>query len=180
MVASPGLRYGKQMKPPIRLAVLTISDRCSAGEREDRSGPALIDAVLQACDAQCVATGLVPDEADRITASLRKWIDSEQPPDLILTTGGTGLSPRDVTPEATLPVIERRHDGLLELARMRCYSITPMTYLSRGVAGTAGRCLIINLPGSPRGACEMIEAMIDVLPHAIQTLRGTITDEHPV
>lgn len=159
------------MSDPIRFAVLTVSDRGAAGEREDRSGPALVDRFTEVCHAECIEAAIVSDEADAIAGQLRAWVSGLKP-DLILTTGGTGLSPRDVTPEATLPLIERRHDALLELARRRCYDITPMTYLSRGVAGTAGRSLIINLPGSPRGAVEMLDAMLDILPHAIQTLRG--------
>ena len=164
------------MSEPIRYAVLTVSDRSARGERKDLSGPALIKHFEKVCICECVDTALVPDEQQQITDQLRAWLGGDRPPDLVLTTGGTGLSPRDVTPEATLPVIERRHDALLELARRRCYDITPLTYLSRGVAGTAVRTLIINLPGSPRGAVEVLDAMLDVLPHAIATLRGK--DEH--
>ncbi len=160
------------MSPPIRFSVLTISDRCARGEAEDRSGPMLVRVLNESLDAGCVCTALVPDETDQIQAQLRDWVNQPDAPDLIVTTGGTGLSPRDVTPEATAKVIERRHDALLELARVRCYAITPLASLSRGIAGTAGRTLIINLPGSPRGATETLEAMMDVLPHAIQTLRG--------
>ena len=160
------------MNSPIRFCVLTISDRCASGVADDKSGPALVQAITEQRDATCVDTAIVPDEPELIIAALRAWVDQPKPPDLLLTTGGTGLSPRDVTPEATAQVINRRHDALLELARTRCYSKTPLTYLSRGIAGTAKQCLIINLPGSPRGAVEMIEALADILPHAIQTLRG--------
>ena len=160
------------MNSPITVCILTISDRCAAAQAEDGSGPALVEAIGNEIGATCVDTALVPDEPEQIIAQLRAWVDQNEPPDLILTTGGTGLSPRDVTPEATAQVIERRHDALLDLARRRCYEITPLTYLSRGVAGLAGKSLIINLPGSPRGACEMLSAMADVLPHAVQTLRG--------
>lgn len=159
------------MSDPIRFAVLTVSDRSARGDREDASGPAIAELFLRVCVAECVATAVVPDEAGQITAQLRAWIDAPAP-DLILTTGGTGLSPRDITPEATLPLIERRHDGLLELARSRCLKHTPLTYLSRGVAGACGRCLIINLPGSPKGATQMLDALLDVLPHAVQVLRS--------
>lgn len=167
------------MTRPIRYSVLTVSDRCHAGEREDLGGPAVIAAVRDLLSAELIHRAVVPDEAVSITECLNGWVASRDQSDLILTTGGTGLSSRDVTPEATTGVLERRHDGLLELARRRCYEITPMTYLSRGVAGTAGRSLIINLPGSPRGAVEMIDAMADVLPHAIHTLRDEVRDDHP-
>lgn len=167
------------MTAPLRFAVLTISDRCSSGQREDRGGPAVVDTMQSLPNTQCVATAIVPDESDPIIKQLQAWLTGKHPPDLILTTGGTGLSPRDITPEATQQVLERRHDGLLELARMRCYRITPLTYLSRGVAGTAGRCLIINLPGSPAGAVEMLQALLDVLPHAIHTLRDQATHDPP-
>ena len=131
------------------------------------------------CSAELCDTAIVPDELPQIAENLRAWVDAEDSPDLILTTGGTGLATRDVTPEATLQLLERRHDGILELARRRCYDITPLTYLSRGVSGTAGQTLIINLPGSPRGAKEMIEAIADILPHAIETLRDEVGDNHP-
>ena len=167
------------MSQPIRFSVLTVSDRCSKGEQEDLGGPAVIDTMARIFIAEPCETETVPDEQTLITEALRGWLSQPDAPDLILTTGGTGLASRDVTPEATLPVIERRHDGLLELARRRCYDITPMTYLSRGVAGATGHTLIINLPGSPRGVVQMIEAIADVLPHAIQTLRGSVKDNHP-
>ena len=163
----------------LRVAVLTVSDRCAAGEREDASGPAVCAAAAtvfgDAVTAEVVATRIVPDEEHVIAEALRMWV-VDVAPDLVLTTGGTGLAPRDVTPEATAQVLERRHDALLELARRRCYEITPKTYLSRGVAGTAGRTLIVNLPGSPKGAVEMLRGMADVLPHAVDTLRGDVRD----
>lgn len=160
----------------IRAAVLTVSDRCSRGEASDASGPALCTRLREVLQAEVVAAQCVPDEEEVIAEALRDWALGALTPDLILTTGGTGLAPRDVTPEATLRVLERRHEGLLELARRRCFEITPKTYLSRGEAGTLGRCLIINLPGSPRGACEMFDALSDILPHAIDTLRGNVKD----
>ena len=166
------------MTPPIRFSVMTMSDRCSNGEAEDLSGPALVRLLTESVAGECVCTALVPDEADRIEALLREWVGRADAPDLIVTTGGTGLSPRDVTPEATANVIERRHDALLELARARCYAITPLACLSRGIAGTAGRTLIINLPGSPRGATETLEAILEVLPHAIETLRGKVMSKN--
>ena len=142
------------MTPTIRFSVLTVSDRCAAGERQDLGGPAVISAMTDRFDAQCVRSKIVPDDPPLITETLRSWIDHAEHEDIIWTTGGTGLAPRDVTPEATAPVLERRYDAILELARRRCYDITPMTYLSRGIAGCAGQTLIINLPGSPRGAVQ--------------------------
>jgi molybdenum cofactor synthesis domain-containing protein len=165
------------MSGPIRAAVLTVSDRCSRGEATDTSGPSLAAIAKERLGAQIVLDACVPDEADRIEAVLRDWSRPERSIDLVLSTGGTGLAPRDVTPEAALRVIERRHDGLMELARSRCAAITPRAYLSRGVAGTAGRTLIITLPGSPRGATENFEALLDILPHAIETLRGEVQDD---
>ena len=170
------------LSPPIRAAVLTVSDRCSRGEREDRSGPALAAMVRERLGGEVVATRCVPDDADLIAAALAEWSRADlcapdaRPIDLILSTGGTGLAPRDVTPEAAKRVIEREHAGLMELARVRCYAKTPKTYLSRGVAGVAGRTLILTLPGSPRGATENLEALLDILPHAIETLRGDVKD----
>ncbi|MEX0652697.1 MAG: MogA/MoaB family molybdenum cofactor biosynthesis protein [Phycisphaeraceae bacterium] len=163
--------------PPIRVAVLTVSDRCSRGETVDTSGPALAAMARTRLAAEVVATACVPDAVDAIAAQLRTWTNDAPRPDLLLTTGGTGLAPRDVTPEATVAVLERRHEGLLELARRRCYEKTPRTYLSRGEAGTLGQTLILNLPGSERGATEMLEALLDILPHAIETLRGDVKDD---
>lgn len=160
------------LNPPMRVAVLTISDRCSEGTAEDTSGPALVALVQERLHAEVVATGLVPDDRDTIVEQLRTWALYTPKPDLLLTTGGTGLGPRDITPEATLAVLERRHSSLMELARMRCYAITPLTYASRAEAGTLGQTLIVNLPGSRKGAVETCEALVDVLPHCIKTLRG--------
>ena len=156
----------------MKIAVLTVSDRCSRGEMMDTAGPALAQLAAERLTGTIVAAALVSDERDQIIERLRGWSEQADAPDLILTTGGTGLSPRDITPEATAAVLDRRHPGLLELARLRCFSKTPRTFLSRGEAGTIGRSLVINLPGSPRGAIEMLEAMLDVLPHAVQMLRG--------
>lgn len=159
----------------ITLAVLTISDRCSRGEATDTSGPALAEAAASRLGAQVVASACVPDEIEQIVNQLRAWAIDHPRPELILTTGGTGLTPRDVTPEATLQVLERRHAGLLELARLRCLEKAPRAFLSRGEAGTIATTLIINLPGSPHAAVEFFEALVDVLPHAIRMLRGEDT-----
>lgn len=162
---------------PIRAAVLTVSDRCSRGETIDTSGPALCDVLRSRLGAEIVATRCVPDEPDQIAATFTEWSAREQGIDLVLSTGGTGLSPRDLTPEAARRVLEREHSGLMELARLRCLQITPRTFLSRGLAGTIGRTLIMTLPGSTRGAVENLEALLDILPHAIETLRGDVRDD---
>jgi molybdenum cofactor synthesis domain-containing protein len=169
---------------PITVAILTVSDRSSRGERVDSSGPALERVCREKLGATILAMGLVPDERDQIKAELTRWAragvgmedGSRKAPDLILTTGGTGLAPRDVTPEATAAVLERRHPALLELVRLRCLAITPKTFLSRGESGTIGQSLVINLPGSPKGAVECLSALLDILPHAIETLRGDVKD----
>jgi molybdopterin adenylyltransferase len=159
------------MGRPFSIAILTVSDRCSRGEMPDTSGPALAELVAHELGA-VAATACAPDEIDAIRDQLKAWSSRAPAIDLILTTGGTGLAPRDVTPEATSSVLERRHPGLLELARLRCYPGTPRAFLSRGEAGTRGRTLIINLPGSRRGSTECLQALLDVLPHALEALRG--------
>lgn len=161
----------------IRAAILTVSDRCARGETVDTAGPALAAMCRQSLDAEVVATACVPDERSLITRTLRDWAINAPRPDLVLSTGGTGLAPRDVTPEATLDALERRHSSLMELIRLRCYEKTPRSFLSRGEAGTIGRTLVINLPGSQRGAVECLQALLDVLPHAIDTLRGDVQDD---
>ena len=163
------------MSEQITAGVLTISDRCTRGEAEDTSGPALVELVEQKLGAKVITAGCVPDEPGIIREALTDWAQNFRP-DLILTTGGTGLSPRDVTPEATKHILEREHPGLIQLMQLRCYQKTPMTFLSRGVAGTCGKSLIINLPGSRKGAVECLEALLDVLPHAVSTLRGDVKD----
>jgi len=162
---------------PIRVAVLTLSDRCARGETEDTSGPALCALARQRMGAEIVATACMPDDHAQIVAQLRCWALEDPRPDLVLTTGGTGLAPRDVTPEATAEVLQRRHPALIELARLRCSSQTVRTFLSRGEAGTLGQSLLINLPGSQRGATECFLALVDILPHAIETLRGEVRDD---
>lgn len=162
---------------PIRAAVLTASDRCSRGQAEDRSGPALREMLIERLGAQIVDHACEPDEVERLARVFREWCEPQRRIDLVVSTGGTGLAPRDVTPEAARAVFEREHAGLMELARLRCFAKTPKTYLSRGVAGTRNRTLIITLPGSPRGATENLEALLDVLPHAIETLRGEVIDD---
>jgi len=161
----------------IRVCILTVSDRCSRGETVDTAAPALAAMCREHLEAQVVAAACVPDERSRITAALRAWALTAPQPDLILTTGGTGLAPRDVTPEATLDALDRRHGGLMELMRLRCFEKTPRAFLSRGEAGTIRETLVINLPGSQRGATECLSALLDLLPHAIDTLRGDVQDD---
>lgn len=165
------------MTAPIRTVVLTVSDRCSRGEAIDTSGPGLVAFAVEKLAAQIVHTACLPDEVSELGPFFQQWSRLEKGVDLILSTGGTGLAPRDVTPEALRGVLHREHAGLMELARLRCYQKTPRTYLSRGIAGTINRTLIITLPGSPRGSIEMIEALADILPHAIETLRGEVQDD---
>lgn len=160
----------------MNVAILTISDRCSSGLTVDTSGPALASLAIEHLQATIVASACVPDEVPIIAEQLRAWACDAPLPDLILTTGGTGLSPRDVTPEATASVLERRHPQLLELARLRCLPASPRAYLSRGEAGTLRRTLIVNLPGSQRGASEFLMALRDLLPHAINILKDSDTE----
>ena len=165
------------MSGPIRVAVLTVSDRCSRGQAEDTSGPSLCRIARERLGAEIIATACLPDEPAQLEAQFRAWSRPEAGIDLILSTGGTGLAPRDRTPEAAGRVIDRPHPALMELARIRCMPGTARTFLSRGVAGAAGNTLIITLPGSPRGATENLEALLDILPHAIETLRGEVQDD---
>ena len=158
----------------MRAAILTLSDKGSRGEREDESGPALV-AWLAERGVMTVITGMIADEFDQIVATLSQWADSDRA-DLILTTGGTGLSPRDCTPEATAHVVDRLIPGLGELMRLRSMEKTPMASLSRAVAGIRNRSLIINLPGSPRGALENLEAVWPTLAHATEKIRGDQSD----
>jgi molybdopterin adenylyltransferase len=158
----------------MKAAILTVSDKGYRGEREDRSGPAL-SAWLSGRGVQVVWTRIVPDEAANIAAQLIEWADSEIC-DLILTTGGTGVSPSDVTPEATRRVLEREIPGLGEAMRSTSITKTPFAMLSRAVAGVRGRALVVNLPGSPAGAIENLEAIWAAVPHAVKKIQGDTED----
>ena len=160
---------------PLRVAILTVSDRASQGPYDDQSGPALDEAIRRALNAEVVAYEIVPDEREQIAAQLRGWADDRQV-DLILTTGGTGFAPRDVTPEATTDVVERPAPGLAEAMRAASLQVTPYAVLSRATAGIRGRTLIINFPGSPRAAVENLRAIVSVLPHAVALIQNDTSE----
>jgi molybdenum cofactor synthesis domain-containing protein len=159
---------------PIRAGVVTVSDKGYAGEREDVSGPLLVG-LLDEIGIVVVHKTVIPDEQDQIEALLIAWID-EEALDLIVTTGGTGATPRDVTPEATLAVVEREMPGLAEVIRWEGYRKTPRAVLSRGVAGLRGCSLIVNLPGSPKAVRDGMATLAPILPHAVQMARGEHTE----
>lgn len=162
---------------PIRAAVLTISDKGSRGERIDQSGPALVR-FLAAHGVEIAAVSLVADEQPLISQALRQWSDSGEA-DLVLTTGGTGVSPRDVTPEATQQVLDRIIPGFSEAMRAASLAKTPAAMISRALCGIRKRTLILNLPGSPAAAVENLEAVWAAVPHAIRKLQGDPADCAP-
>ena len=163
----------------MRVAILTISDRSYGGERADKSGPAVADGVARLlAGAVVVEQTILPDEREDIAWNLKRLADTDAA-DLVLTTGGTGLSPRDVTPQATRDVVDYEVPGLGEVMREATRGAVPTAILSRQVAAVCGRTLIVNLPGSPRGAVECLEAVAPVLGHAVATLRGEAGDAHP-
>ena len=153
----------------IRFGILTLSDRSARGERADASGPALAH-VIESHGWSVAKQSMLPDHESAIRELLTDWADSTEL-DVILTTGGTGFSPRDVTPEATRAVIQREAPGLAEAMRAASLKITPHAMLSRVVAGIRKKTLIINLPGSPKGAVENLQVVLPVLPHAVQLLQ---------
>jgi molybdenum cofactor synthesis domain-containing protein len=153
-----------------KVGILTISDKGSRRERRDKSGEAIHE-ILSSMDVRIVNYDIIPDEKELIISKLVKWVDEDNL-DVLITTGGTGLTPRDVTPEATLAVVDRIVPGFAEAMRAESLKKTPTAILSRAVAGTRGKCLIINLPGSPKAVRECLQVILPALPHAVETLKG--------
>jgi molybdenum cofactor synthesis domain-containing protein len=158
------------MSVEIRAVVITVSDRCARGEAIDESGPALV-ALLREMDARIVAAVVLADDLEPLTVALCEYADRGEV-NLVITTGGTGLSPRDNTPEATRAAIEREAPGLAEAMRMQTLKQTPMAMISRGVCGTRAGALIVNLPGSVKAVRESFNVIKPVLPHAVALLAG--------
>lgn len=154
--------------------VLTISDKGSQGKRIDESG-AVIKEMLSSVGFEVAMYEIVPDDVEIIAGELSEWADKGNL-DIIITTGGTGLSERDVTPEATMSVLDKVVPGLAEAMRFKTFAITPMAILSRATAGIRGKCLIINLPGSPKGVRECLEVVLPAIPHAIEIIKGEVTE----
>ncbi len=158
----------------VRAGVLTVSDKGAQGLREDESGR-VVAQLLEGKGYTVAKQGIIPDESDQIARTLRNWADDEHLA-LIITSGGTGLTPRDVTPQATMSVIDYEVPGMAEAMRAESLKKTPHAMLSRAVTGVRGTCLIINLPGSPRGARENLEAVLPALDHALAKLAGDPSD----
>lgn len=153
--------------------VLTISDKGWRGERVDESGQVAQQYIKCLAAFKLDKYEIVPDEKEIISTKLKEWVD-DVGLDLIITSGGTGLAPRDVTPEATMSVIDRLVPGLAEAMRMETKKNAPTAVLSRAIAGSRGKCLIVNLPGSPGGVRECLEVILPVIPHALETLAGKV------
>jgi molybdenum cofactor synthesis domain-containing protein len=153
-----------------RAVIITVSDRGSRGEREDGSGP-VIAGMLREMGMDIIGQQIIPDEKEMIRQVLQEWSDGGDA-NLILTTGGTGVSPRDVTPDATREIIDREIPGMAEAMRRQSAAVTPHAMISRALAGIRGRTLIINLPGSPKAARENLSVLLPALPHAIEKING--------
>ncbi len=156
------------------VGILTISDKGARGQRYDESGQTIKE-LVSSLDSEVVHYEIVPDELDVIRQKLAEWADSGKA-DVIITTGGTGLGERDVTPEATAAVIDRVVPGFAEAMRIKSLSKTPMAMLSRAIAGVRGRSLIVNLPGSPRAVRECLEVVLPAIPHAVDIIKGVVTE----
>lgn len=160
----------------VQVAVVTVSDRCSAGKAEDTSGPLIGRTLTESLRCNVAQQCIVPDEKEIIAERLKELCQPERYIDLIFTTGGTGLAPRDVTPEATGSVIDRAVPGIGEVIRQQSLAITPRAMLSRGIAGIRNSSLIVNLPGSKKAVSETLAMILPVLPHAVELLRGQVAD----
>jgi molybdenum cofactor synthesis domain-containing protein len=158
----------------IKAGILTLSDRGAAGQRPDKSGPAIKE-MLAEIGGKVDYYQVIPDHQEQIVAELKEAADKKEL-DLVLTTGGTGLAPRDVTPEATQQVLDKQVPGIAEAIRAESLAKTPKAMLSRGVAGIRGETLIINLPGSPKAVVECLEVVLPVLEHAVELIRDEVTD----
>ena len=158
------------------VGILTISDKGWHGQRDDESGK-MIRSRFSLLDSRVIKYEIIPDEMDIISHKLTEWAD-ESDVDVIITTGGTGLSQRDVTPEATLTILDKVVPGFAETMRAKTFGTTPMAILSRATAGVRGKCLIINLPGSPKAVEECLEVILPTIPHAVEIFKGEVTDHH--
>ena len=181
VIAGGEIRVGDEVtllpppeNPPLRAAVITLSDRCSSGEREDESGPAIEKRLIEE-GYQIIERLVLPDDRAALEKELIRLCD-QRTPDLILTTGGTGFSSRDITPEATLAVAERPAPGIAEAIRAASMEITRRAMLSRAVSVIRGKTLIVNLPGSPKACMESMDVFMDQLPHGLSLLRGSVMD----
>ncbi len=158
----------------LTIGILTVSDKGARGQRYDESGQTIRD-IFSDLGSDIAGYEIVPDEMDVIRRKLAEWADNKET-DVIITTGGTGLGERDVTPEATIAVVDRVVPGLAEAMRAASLSKTPMAMLSRATAGVRGKCLIINLPGSPKAVRECLEVVLPAIPHAVDIIKGVVTE----
>ena len=169
-----GKLFHKEVDKMVKVAILTASDRSFSGEREDKSGP-LLEKLVASIGGKVLKKKILPDEKNILESELSKLADEEEF-DLICTTGGTGLSPRDHTPDATLAILDKEIPGMSEAMRYKSFSKTPHALLSRAVCGIRGKTLIINLPGSPKAIEENFDVIAPALPHAIELIQGNVND----